>query len=241
MRKSMRMFSLLVMVGVIAASCLSTPAQAKMGVQLRTRLSGAQFNGSSPRGGAEYRSSNGRSTFRLGIEEVNLNDGTQLSVNLNGTAFATLTLNNRHGAVSLDTSNGDTIPVMMDNDVISVTDANGDLLASGTLLSKHIRVRLSTRLSGHTIGGVRPRGKASFAQNDDRLQFKLSADHVNLIDGTQLSVNLNGTAFATLTLNGGKAKLSLDTTNGDTVPTMQVGDIITVTDGNGNIILSGTF
>ncbi len=76
--------------------------------------------------------------------------------------------------------------------------------------------------------------------NNNARHFGSGALNVNLTDGTAVTFNWNGNALATLTLRQGRAFLSLDTEDGDNTPTMQAGDTITVTDSNGNVLLSGT-
>lgn len=102
------------------------------------------------------------------------------------------------------------------------------------------------RLSGDAINGVVPKGTAEYSvkrkKKTQQTKFEVEAEHVNLPAGTVLTVLVNGTPVGTLTLNSlGEGKLELESNHGDTVPAIQRGDVVTVTDAEGNTLLSGRF
>lgn len=109
--------------------------------------------------------------------------------------------------------------------------------------SSTTETRLRTRLSGPNIGGVAPQGNAEFRSNPSRgrSSLKVQAEHVNLPAGTQLAVTLNSQSVGTITLDAfGFGELDLDSQDGDTVPTVQKGTTVAVSNG-GTGILIGIF
>jgi hypothetical protein len=98
-------------------------------------------------------------------------------------------------------------------------------------------------LRGPAIGGLVPRGNARFRNLNGVQDFVVEASPVNLPDGTMLPVLLNGTRITTMTVLLGVARSPLLATDlGDTVPAIQVGDVVTVTNLAGTaIIMSGHF
>src|SRR5579871_1408348 len=230
--------SLLSLVLVLAGSSLLATARADTAVNLATHLTGAPLNGIKPVGDTHYYSKDGHSLYGISVENVALPDNTTLNVNLNGTAFTSIVLQAGQAIWRLSTGLGDTIPTMQAGDVISVTDSSNSVILSGTL---HVPVpiqSLSASLTGPPINHIATSGSAHYTAQGTHLTFAIKVK-VNLIDGTQLTVNDNGIPFATLTLAGGLAALKLDTNNGDTIPAMSAGDVIDVTLANGDSALSG--
>jgi hypothetical protein len=99
--------------------------------------------------------------------------------------------------------------------------------------------RLRARLAGPAINGLVPGGNAEFRSRPGRAKFKAQAEDVNLPDGTVLMVKLNGNAVGTLTLALRRGELELNTQDGQTVPSASSGDIVTICDANGVVLLSG--
>jgi hypothetical protein len=239
MRRLLSSSALFALVAFLGAVLLPASAVAGTPVSLGTRLTGAAINSIEPEGHAYYHlGKNGNSQFDIEVENVDLPDGTTLNVNHNGTEFTTVVLLHGESLWRLQSKLGDTIPAMAAGDTISVTDANGNLIDGGTLHAPEPVVQLASSLVGPAINKKATTGTANYASHGTRQTFKLKVA-VNLIDGTVLTANDNGVALGTLTLAAGKATLSLDTNNGDTVPTMTAGDVITVTLANGDVVLYG--
>ena len=102
--------------------------------------------------------------------------------------------------------------------------------------------RLKTRLAGAAIAGKTPEGSAEFRSESikGRTEFKVEVEHVNLPDGTTLDVSVNGTVVGHITLKFGGGELELNSQDGDTVPAVVKGDMVTVANG-GTTILAGAF
>ena len=109
------------------------------------------------------------------------------------------------------------------------------------------QIRLKTRLAGAAIDGITPEGEAEFRSNPSRgrSSLKVEAEHVNLPAGTVLTVALQhgtvSTAIGQITLNAfGSGELELDSQDGDTVPAVQKGDTVSISNG-AVAILVGVF
>lgn len=230
----------LLLTGILGSLSPPTPARAQSDeVRVRVRLTGAAIEGIRPSGHVEFRSRDDRQTFKAEVEDVNLPDDTTLSVNINGNPVASLTLDEGFAERELVSRKGDTIPVLQEGDVVTVTDAGGMVILSGA--SPAPRVLLKARLTGPAIDGLTPKGLARFRSRGARMDFKVQVERVKLADGTVLTVKLNGAVVGTLTLNLRRGALELNTQDGHTVPAVQAGDAVTVTDADGNVLLSGTF
>ncbi len=107
-------------------------------------------------------------------------------------------------------------------------------------------VRLRTQLAGGAITGQTPSGNADFriesARNRSRLNVEV--EHVALPDGTALDVAVVhagvSTVIGTIKLKLGFGELELNSQDGETVPTVVTGDMVTVSNA-GSPILSGVF
>lgn len=232
---------------------VTAPRPVRADGELQAQLSGPDLNGAQPQGEAQYEADSDSAQFEMDVEDVNLDDGTQLNVNLNGTAFATVTVADQGVELDLETDNGDTVPTMQSGDVISLTDANGNTIASGTLASEDDQGdnndnqgdnnddQGDSQLSGHAFNGMQPSGVSTYHLHNSNEAFVLKAKNVDLPNGTQLNVNLNGSEFAVVTIHNHKAHIKLSTKKGDNLPTMHHGDIVSLTDANGNRILHGMY
>lgn len=107
------------------------------------------------------------------------------------------------------------------------------------------QTRLRTKLAGGAINGKTPEGNAEFRMDaKGRTSFKVEVEHVNL-PATVLDVMLTDGGVSTLvghiTLNAfGEGELELQSQDGDTVPAVVKGDVVTVSNGSSSI-LSGSF
>ncbi len=107
-------------------------------------------------------------------------------------------------------------------------------------------VRLRTQLAGAAITGQTPSGHADFRLESSRNRSRLNVEveHVNLQDGTMLDVAVVhagvSTKVGTIKLKLGFGELELNSQDGDTVPAVVSGDMVTVSNA-GSPILSGVF
>ncbi len=103
-------------------------------------------------------------------------------------------------------------------------------------------LRLRTKLTGPKIGNERPHGVAKFRERGANRKFSAEVQDVNLPAGTVLHVFVNSTELGTITLSAlQRGELELRTRDGDVVPPMAKGDVISVVDSANVTILSGTF
>lgn len=109
------------------------------------------------------------------------------------------------------------------------------------------QVRMRTGLSGAAIQAQTPSGSADFRSESARNRSRLNVEveHVNLTAGTMLDVTVqHGTATMTVgqikLSAGGFGELELNTQDGDKVPAIEKGDIVTVSNA-GAAILAGAF
>jgi hypothetical protein len=106
--------------------------------------------------------------------------------------------------------------------------------------------RLKTRLAGAAIQGQTPEGNADFRSDQNgRVRLNVEVEHVNLPAGTVLTVSVQDgatvTVAGTITLSAtGERELELNSQDGATVPAVQKGDMITVSNA-GKTILAGAF
>jgi len=108
------------------------------------------------------------------------------------------------------------------------------------------QTRLKTRLAGAAIQGKTPEGSAEFRSDaKGRTRFTVEVENVNLPGGTLLDVAIqhNGASktLGQITLSTqGFGELELDSQDGDSIPTVQTGDMVTVSNA-GTTILAGGF
>lgn len=70
----------------------------------------------------------------------------------------------------------------------------------------------------------------------------MSVKSLTLVDGSIVTFQLNGNAIGTGSVKSGRAKLSLSSKKGDTVPAVGQGDTLSVVDPDGTSVdLTGTF
>ncbi len=104
--------------------------------------------------------------------------------------------------------------------------------------------RMTTRLVGGAIQGMTPEGSADFRTSALGSRLTVEVEDVNLPADTKLSVAIThsgGTVLiGSITLSAfGAGELELDFRDGDTVPALVKGDIITV--NSNTTILTGVF
>jgi hypothetical protein len=102
------------------------------------------------------------------------------------------------------------------------------------------RVRLQAQLAP-TAADPNAQGDAEFRSDSYDTELKVRVQNSTAND--VVNVLLNGKSIGTITLDQyGDGELDLDARNGNTVPTVQAGDTITVTDAeDGTVLLTGKF
>lgn len=119
------------------------------------------------------------------------------------------------------------------------------LVDAGQLVAKDSGARLKAKLAGAAIAGKTPEGSAEFRSQTKGSSLEVEVEHVNLADGTVLSVSITHlgvvTALGNITLKLGEGELELESQNGAVVPAVQKGDVVTVADSTGAAIVVGSF
>jgi hypothetical protein len=236
-------------------------ADGSSSTKIEAQLSGAMLNGLIPKGKAEFENENGAQKFEVEVENVNLPDGTVLNILVDGTRVGTLTLSGHRGELEIKTNDGGTLPQINSRTRIVITDSAGNTILAGAFsnippspsptgspaatpspTATPTPNEIQATLTGAAIGGVTPEGKAKLETkaNGDR-EFEVEVEDVNLPDGTVLNVLVDGTKVGTLTLTLHRGEFDLESEHGQTVPTINAGTQVRVTDAAGNTILSGTF
>lgn len=109
-------------------------------------------------------------------------------------------------------------------------------------------VRMRATLTGPAIGGVKPEGNADFRSDSQRGRTRLNVEveHVNMPAGTVLTVAVHQgtvtTTIGTIKLSAlGEGELELNSQDGDVVPVVITGTMVTVKNPAGTTILAGVF
>ena len=177
----------------------------------------------------------GRAT--LSVTAANVIRADAVDVFVNGDFIGTIALDptNGSGSLNLDTDNGDDVPTLQDGDEIEVFDAADD-----TRLILIGNVGSTVTLQGVLFPSDPAQaalGKAVYMMQPGRMTLTVAATNVPSI--SSLDVFVNGDFIGTLIIDptSGNGKLSLDTDNGDDVPTLQDGDEIEVFDASDDTTL----
>jgi hypothetical protein len=107
-------------------------------------------------------------------------------------------------------------------------------------------VRMRTRLAGAAIQGKTPEGNADFRSDSrSRTRLNVEVEDVNLAAGTVLTVVVQDgttkTTVGTIKLSSfGGGELELNSDDGEAVPAVKKGDMVTVSNA-GATILAGVF
>ena len=102
-------------------------------------------------------------------------------------------------------------------------------------------IRTGATLTGTAIGGVTPSGFAEHRLDDSsRRRLTVQAFLVNLASGTLLDIYVNNQIIGQITVNNGSGFFDIDTNNGQSVPSVSIGNPIMLRQG-ATTILSGTF
>lgn len=105
--------------------------------------------------------------------------------------------------------------------------------------------RHRAKLTGAAIQGKRPEGSASFRSQTSRQQLNVEVEDVNLPAATVLTVTLTHSGSVStigqITLNNlGEGELDLESQDGDVVPAVATGDVVTVMNGSAAVV-TGVF
>jgi hypothetical protein len=105
---------------------------------------------------------------------------------------------------------------------------------------------LHARLSGAVLNHIKPFGYAEYDTQYDsetgvERQLQVEVEHVNLPNGTLLSVHLNGVAVGVMRVSRGHGNLELDTQAGNAVPVINIGDHLSIAAPSGAILLNAAF
>ncbi len=180
--------------------------------------------------------------------------GTVLTATIAGVSVGTLTVFTEQGTtkakLKLKSQSGQTVPTVIAGDVINILNAT-ETAATGTFATGGggggggggtPPVLYSVAVTGALIG----KGKAKYQANAGATQkeLEIELEKIKLPVGTVLSVTIAGVAVGSMTVfiekKSTKAKLTLRTSLGQTVPTVIHGNIITILNGVDQIG-SGTF
>ena len=98
--------------------------------------------------------------------------------------------------------------------------------------------RLRARLTGPALQKVTPDGRADVRSETGRTRLQVEVEQVNLPAGTVLTVSIQNVQVGTITLSAtGFGELELDSQKGDTVPVVNSGDVISVSNGTAAILV----
>ena len=103
--------------------------------RLRTKLAGGAIAGKTPEGNADFRSETGRTRLTVEVENVNLADGTVLTVSVVHAGISmqvgTITLNSAvpENELELDSQHGDVVPAVQAGDMVTVSNGAAVILA----------------------------------------------------------------------------------------------------------------
>ncbi len=235
-------------------------------VRLRTQLAGGPLGGIVASGSADFRlrPSRGDRSFNLEVEDLNLPAGTTLQVWVNNEPIGRLVVSGppaRGGEIELSSRDGAAVPKLEAGDVVSLRSNAGTLL-SGVLQRRVLddspvnsaptaapvlaasvpddKSVLRSPLTGGGLGGIRPSGEVEF--RDDRLtrstRLFVEVNDVNLRDGSEVEVEVNGRRMGKIRLSGSRrgGELELDSRNGERVEPLKAGDMVRVLAPSGPIL-----
>ena len=124
---------------------------------------------------------------------------------------------------------------------VMIPFAIGDRTASAEELLTDT-FRIGATLTGAPIGGVTPAGFADYRVDDQgRRRLEVQGQSINLAAGTVLTISVNNAAVGQASVSQFQTLFfEIETNNGGTVPVIEAGMPVQVTNG-GNVVLAGTF
>jgi hypothetical protein len=147
MKRSVWLVPLALAACLSIACCSSTPARADHGdrrdrgdhnrqeqreVRERIFLDGDDIDGIRPEGQAEFRARGMRQELKVEAEEVDLPDGTILTVEINGMPIDMIELEEGEGELELNSEDGDLLPAVQEGDVLELVADDGSVVLCGT-------------------------------------------------------------------------------------------------------------
>lgn len=263
--------------GVVLALCLfansfvavKADGGADVVTKIEADLAGAAINGLVPRGEAETKIfADGNRKFEVHATNVNLPDGTVLSVSVDGAGVGTLRLIGMVGELDLETAGGQTVPQINSRTRIVVSSQAGNTIVAGSFSNipppgstptptptpgatpgptpwpnPNGETRIESRLAGSALGGLLPKGHARFRSYSNGLRdLNVEVEKVNLPVGTVLKVLVDNVNVGQITLSSRlESELELESEHGAIVPIVTTTSTVVVTDAQGKTILSGVF
>lgn len=133
--------ALLALIVAVGAGSALAGSGSSTQIDLRAELNGDDIDGVEPRGEARFveqiDDDEVRREFEVKVQDVNLDPGTELDVAVNGDSVGTITLeDNQDGDLRLRSDDGDDVPALAEDDEVTVSTPEGDVILSGTL-EKH--------------------------------------------------------------------------------------------------------
>lgn len=133
--------ALLALIVAVGAGSALAGSGSSTQIDLRAELNGDDIDGVEPRGEARFveqiDDDEVRREFEVKVQDVNLDPGTELDVAVNGDSVGTITLeDNQDGELRLRSDDGDDVPALAEDDEVTVSTPEGDVILSGTL-EKH--------------------------------------------------------------------------------------------------------
>lgn len=101
-------------------------------MRMRTGLTGGAISSLVPSGHADYRATENRSRLNVEVEDVNLPEGTNVAVFVEGTQIGTIRISAapiRGGELELNTQDGQLVPKVEAGDVIVVRNGSTAILS----------------------------------------------------------------------------------------------------------------
>lgn len=109
---------------------LSDPAHAGGDTRIRIDLIGTSYNGSIPKGSAEYRVKGTRTSLNADVSGLNVPEGTFLTARINGQFLIQLYVSLGSTGMELDSKHGFARQIRA-GDVLTIAAPDGTLLVSG--------------------------------------------------------------------------------------------------------------
>ncbi len=179
--------------------------------ELSANLTGAVLNGVLPQGFAEFETHTNRTELDVRVRQVNLPNGTSLSVVVDAVMVGNITLETGGiGRLRLRSDNGHTVPAVHAGSTIAVKNAGTSIL-SGVFAGEGSPTPSPTpsgqgrRFEGHlaiptgTPTASSPRGEVNVLLNDTETQARISGEYEHLTSA-QTSTKIVVTVGSTTTV-----------------------------------------
>lgn len=138
-------------------------------------------------------------------------------------------------SISACDSSNDAIPVAADQ-LASETIAKNSDGAQSPIEAADVRIIASLNA---TAADPLASGTARWESRPDRVTFTCEVEDVTTLGSHK--VRVNGVTIGSVNVVAGLGDLDMDSRNGDTIPTMNIGDRFQVFNPSGRVILRGRF